>query len=396
MHSQSTSDPSVVHIYKQTSVMAVPSPALGIISSAFTAATGLNIHHLLPVDNEGESAPSSLLGMEKRGLFASTTQTRTPQAMDGKSHAATAQTKPDVIMLSAKDLFGLTYMMIQPPSETVMEDDMAAVSVHMLKTNVRATVQVRSNATVKELREDAAKKMGLRPVQLMLIFNNSLLADHQEIKYLGIASGCTIIAMSPRPPSSGGGGGDGGDGAIIFKLDPASLAPRFDYDLTGKADDGAIYHRGDFTYYRPYGWKRYALNVLGDADYESDKWLGGDGIRKESTDGEWPVSYHGTKFVSNVRGIVGDGYKKGPRHNHGYGVYSSPSVNVVVEHRYAETFTHESTGKTYKFVLQNRVNPDPEHLTIHRSDGMYWLSPKHDPAEKIFDIRPYGILTREV
>ena len=388
--------------------MAVPSN-LGILSSAFTATTGLKLKEPDPVPGKGESVwcPQcgtshyplihpiySLFHRITGGRFAPTPQTRTPEARYAETRAATAQTttaqtKPDVIMLSAKDLFGLTYMMIQPPSGTVLEGGVAALSVHviMLKTNVQVTVQVRSSATVKELREDAAKKVGLRPVQLMLIFDNSQLEDHEEIKDLDIASGCTIIGMKCTPGQKMG----------IFELDPASLAPKYDYDFTSEADDGATYHRGDFTYNRPYGWKRYAVKVLG--EYESDKWLGVGGIRKESTDGEWPVSFHGTGKC-NVQGIVEEGYKIGYRQRFGPGIYTSPSLDKVDEYNYVKTFTHE--GKSYRLALQNRVNPDRDHLKVISPEETgfpgfpYWVSPLQDPPKGIYDVRPYGILTREV
>ena len=140
-----------------------------------------------------------------------------------------------------------------------------------------------------------------------------------------------------------------------------------------------------------------ALKVLG--EYESDKWLGDNGIRTQSTDGEWPVSYLATSRC-NVRGIVEEGCKIGSRQRFGPGVYSSPSLKKVDEYNYATTFTHE--GKRYRFVLQCRVNPDPDHLKVISPEETgipgfpHWVSPLQDPPNGIYDVRPYGILTREV
>ena len=98
--------------------------------------------------------------------------------------------------------------------------------------------------------------------------------------------------------------------------------------------------------------------------------------------------------------ILEDGLKVGTRHLYGKGIYTSPALEKVAKH-YGNKFSYE--GKTYQMVLQNRVDPDPEHLTIIppdssgiRKDFPYWISPLQDPEKDIFDVRPYGILTREM
>ena len=77
-------------------------------------------------------------------------------------------------------------------------------------------------------------------------------------------------------------------------------------------------------------------------------------------------------------------------------MYTSPSLELV-EKLYAKEFTHK--GKSYKIVLQNRVNPDQRngHLQIIPASQTgagadCWLSPAQDSA----DVRPCGILIREV
>ena len=80
----------------------------------------------------------------------------------------------------------------------------------------------------------------------------------------------------------------------------------------------------------------------------------------------------------------------------GKGIYTSPSLEMV-ERLYAQEFTHD--GKTYKIALQNRVNPDQKNGRLEivpasktRQGADYWLSPcSHEN-----DVRPYGILIREV
>ena len=50
------------------------------------------------------------------------------------------------------------------------------------------------------------------------------------------------------------------------------LDPAYDFDYSSLTEDGKEYKRGDYKYYRPYGWKRIALKVKG--KYEDDVWLG--------------------------------------------------------------------------------------------------------------------------
>ena len=104
------------------------------------------------------------------------------------------------------------------------------------------------------------------------------------------------------------------------------------------------------------------------------------------------MSYHGTN-ISSAEKIVKEGYKPGPRDLFGKGIYTSPSLEIV-ERLYAQEFPYK--GKWYKIAFQNRVNPDRNgHLKIISASQTevgadYWLSPKRD------DVRPYGILLREV
>ena len=176
----------------------------------------------------------------------------------------------------------------------------------------------------------------------------------------------------------------------ILVLDPDLLSPKYDYDFTHVTDDGKTYERGGHTYARPYGWKRYALNV---SKYGDNIWLGGTGggIRTE-----WPVSFHGTKKDS-VSGIAEQGYllSMSKREAYGRGIYSSPSIEVA--ELYAKEFSYRF--KKYKVVFQNRVNPDGRKVILadriccdrKRSDVKddYWLQPREDY------IRPYAVCIKK-
>lgn len=173
--------------------------------------------------------------------------------------------------------------------------------------------------------------------------------------------------------------------------------PHFDYDFTFfSGSDGCS--RGNEHYERPKGWYRIALKVKGKYP-DGDAWLGPNGWRSHSAPGEWPVSYHGTSLDAS-RGIIRGHYKAGARAMYGRGIYSTPDIHVAESEQYAKTFRSASTGKSYKVILQNRINPAKRRV-CSRSD--YWLVPVDEgvTAEEEREIvessiRPYGILIREL
>ncbi|XP_041937455.1 uncharacterized protein LOC121698969 [Alosa sapidissima] len=172
--------------------------------------------------------------------------------------------------------------------------------------------------------------------------------------------------------------------------------PKYDYDFTNTTDSSAC-KRGDEPYKRPCGWNRIALKVKG--KYEDDVWLGPDGWRSSSAPGEWPVCFHGTT-IDGAKGIIQSGYKAGPREAYGRGIYSTPDIDVAVRDGYAKTFTSKKTGKTYKIVLQNRINPEHRKICVKEN---YWLVPipggtsaERERENVRTAIRPYGLLLKEI
>ncbi|CAG8750802.1 14186_t:CDS:2, partial [Racocetra persica] len=87
---------------------------------------------------------------------------------------------------------------------------------------------------------------------------------------------------------------------------------KFDFDFTNIDDKDEAFIRGGVEYLRPCGWRCFALNVTG-------KWLG------------YSLS-KGENFV------------------HGYGIYSTPDVNVA--ELYAKEFVHGEDK--YLVIIQNR------------------------------------------
>ena len=180
--------------------------------------------------------------------------------------------------------------------------------------------------------------------------------------------------------------------AQVMVLDEDLLDPDFDYDFRNEPNVGRVYERGGYVYNRPYGWKRLALKTKGKYPPD-DAWLGILANRTESSNNEWPVSYHGTKR-EGAEAIAETGYDedKLKRENFGKGFYSTPDVEVAAD--FAPRFDH-TDGKRYETIIQNRVNLNTGHSEIipvektrHRAE--YYLTYSSD------DLRPYGLCIREV
>ncbi|XP_064406384.1 uncharacterized protein LOC135351332 [Halichondria panicea] len=284
--------------------------------------------------------------------------------------------------LSVHQLFRATYIMRPPAS--VDPAERFDVIVKTL-TGMQITIPVSKDHTIAEVKAAIAEKEDIHPHEQRLLFDRKTLADHETLQDIGVPpDGIIFLVLLVR------GGGPS------FQLDPDELAPEFDYDYTSMKDDGKKFMRGAFEYKRPFGWKRYAIKVLGRPEYGNNQWLGTGGIRAQTDGMEWPVSYHGTSMES-AKKIIQDGYKIGQRELFGKGVYSSPSV--LVADRYSSTFDYE--GNRYKAVLQNRINPDPGHMKIVSKEKTgagdeYWVSPLNDPSKGVHDVRPYNILIKNV
>ena len=170
----------------------------------------------------------------------------------------------------------------------------------------------------------------------------------------------------------------------FYYMDDSLLDRNYDYDFRKVVDGSKQFYRGGYLYTRPCGWDRKALKVLG--RYGDNKWLGAGGIRTESSEGEWPVSYHGTAKGGNGN-IAQEGYlgSRGKKFPFQRGIYTTPSAEVAA--KFAPTF--EYSGHTYQVIFQNRVNP--ANLQILRGAGgaEYWVSPRQE------DVRPYSICLRE-
>eukprot|EP00112_Aurelia_sp_Birch-Aquarium-sp1_P025352 Seg8392.1 transcript_id=Seg8392.1/GoldUCD/mRNA.D3Y31 product="Ubiquitin-60S ribosomal protein L40" pseudo=true protein_id=Seg8392.1/GoldUCD/D3Y31 len=251
-----------------------------------------------------------------------------------------------------------------------------------LQINVRTltgktiVLNLSSDTKVGQVKSQVQERQGTDPSQIRLIYHGKPLLDVEAtLESLDVADGDTFYIIFCCK-----GGGD----QEPYEISPSLFDHKFDCDFTRvTAQSGENYVRGSKKYIRPYGWNRKALNVKD--KYGETSWLGGVKLvdRRESVQGEWPVSYHGTNKDAAQK-IVDEGYKVGPRKLYGKGVYSTPYPKIA-EDGYAVKF--ECKGKKYKIILQNRVNMAG---TKEVNNDQYFVTAK----EK--DIRPYGILYKEV
>lgn len=287
--------------------------------------------------------------------------------------------------LTMDHIFKSSYM-IAPVG--IQDDYTGEVYVKTLTGNV-SKVPVHEHSTSRDIKFEAALQLNTQPDEIRLIYNGSTFEDHQKLSDVGASFHSTFYLVIKLR------GSNGGDKIISHYLDPKLLDPDFNYDFTHQSDDEKTYMRGPYPYKRPYGWKRYALKVVG--KYKDDVWLGAQGIRTDTTEGEWSVSFHGTA-VDNANSMSQYGYLKSKckRHAFGTGVYSSPDIAVAVG--FGTQFTFD--GSQYYLLFQNRVNPDPSQLSIVKPEetgnvGDYWVSKFDDSHDRVDNIRPYNILIKK-
>lgn len=288
-------------------------------------------------------------------------------------------------LISIHELFSKTYIM-GPPLELIDPRLLFDVFFKCLSGKV-ITISVAEWFTIAQVKVEINKQLdGFIPISEILLIKTDtstpLTDDTSTLGDYGIKSNGAHLSMVLKLRCS-----ICCDARGPFRLNADELDPIYDFDFSNVDDDGETYMRGGFMYQRPYGWKRLAIKVVG--KYENDDWLGPDGIRTEQATGEWPVSYHGTDILRASQTVL-VGFEPGSIARYGKGIYTSPSLEMV-EKFYAQEFTHE--GKSYKIVLQNRVNPNGLQVIPASQTGVggdFWLSQRGD------DVRAYGVLIREV
>ncbi|KAF1382065.1 hypothetical protein PFLUV_G00160570 [Perca fluviatilis] len=188
------------------------------------------------------------------------------------------------------------------------------------------------------------------------------------------------------------------------KINPQDFFdPQYDYDFTNIKDGSKTFLRGNEPYIRPCGWNRAALQVV--RKYDGDTWLG---TGKDA----WPVSYHGHNMDGSLGIILTHGGSPGDEpcfleaaaaslvnaETRGRGAYSTPDIKLA--EKYCKQFKSKVDGKTYKVVLQNRINPS-KRVKCQREDVWLVYVPKecNDVQARAIvqeSIRPYGLLLQLV
>lgn len=180
--------------------------------------------------------------------------------------------------------------------------------------------------------------------------------------------------------------------------------PHFDYDFTNVQDGDKTFLRGNEKYVRPCGWNRAALLVTKKYD-DGDSWLG---TGKDA----WPVSYQGYN-MNGDQGIIltrdGDPNDEPEfldagaaalvtEKTQGKGVYSTPEIKLAEQ--YCKRFKSKVDGKTYKVVLQNRINPEKRKKCQREAVWVVYIPEGSNDIQKRAivqeSIRPYGLLLKQV
>lgn len=361
-------------------IMSMSDDDLGLLAASYTALLGFK------VVKPGQSNDSSLAGTLQRVSL---------ESLGGGDGRRPKISVHEMFHTVQHAIFPIVPRLPQQQSSQVVLEgahdysDVYDVNVKMINGET-TTIQVGKNHSANDIKEILEEKLGIPFANKMLTVKGKPFYGHQ-----------TVAMFAPTPPHAKPQGYVNpmiycvGGEDCPYELDCSDLDPSFNYDFTNEKDDGQEYIRGGHVYKRPYGWKRFAVKVLN--RYDNNIWLGGDGIRTASTTGEWPVSYHGTNH-DVINKIIEEGYKIGPKDKYGPGVYSSPSL-AFCEKEYSVEFEYK--GDMWKVALQNRVNPAKGHLYIIPPDENwgkveFWRSPLQDPDEKIYDVRPYGVLFKKV
>ena len=289
--------------------------------------------------------------------------------------------------LDVDTIFRLSYQMGTDETSSIDAQETAnhcsrGITIFVKDANGQTlTVTVDKRDKTQRLKETLSARTGLSCSEMRLIFGGKQLKDDVALHTYGIDQGGHTIFMLLKIK--------GGNGEMRIEskyIDESVTDPHFDYDFTFIDDGSTKYYRGGKRYYRPCGWRRAAIKVKG--KFEDDKWLGAPGDRRESTEGEWPVAYHGTGIHCSGA-IAREGLKlnKGIRFKHGHGIYTTPSIELAA--KYAKPF--DIKGVPFKLVFQTRICPQGMKVISASMTGEgaeHWIQPDENL------VRHYGFCVK--
>lgn len=202
--------------------------------------------------HKGKSKVCDLLASAFSSALGSTVLTYDQYKQQGE--------KADSQALNIDQLFKVSHLHGRLGDDPTNEADLYNILV-ATSTTTRGTLPlfVSADYTIALLKEKIEEKTGLPTDAQWLICGSKMLQDGKTLLDYNIQPNSTIHVMHGLP----------GGHTSTLHIDDSFVDPQFDYDFTRKVDDGTKFYRGGHEYHRPYGWKRYAIKVLG--KYEDDK-----------------------------------------------------------------------------------------------------------------------------
>ena len=200
------------------------------------------------------------------------------------------------------------------------------------------------------------------------------------------------------------------DEAKYFLTDGCNVPEEF-FDSEGDCEEGWNVGRKNGPpgylkdYYAPVGWTGIGLKAYGLYDNGDNTW-----IENKNVKGEWYIAYHPIKSTSSIKGILYNGFRRGPFQGYkddnnlnpltnnkhkkiGKGVYFLPDIDEAKDA--AKSF--KFSGKNYKAVFMCRINPKKVRIAEYGSNKEIWVvngDKLEDPngQKKDNEVRTYRIL----
>eukprot|EP01125_Pyxidicula_operculata_P003262 TRINITY_DN1384_c0_g1_i3.p1 TRINITY_DN1384_c0_g1~~TRINITY_DN1384_c0_g1_i3.p1 ORF type:complete len:313 (+),score=56.27 TRINITY_DN1384_c0_g1_i3:41-979(+) len=230
-------------------------------------------------------------------------------------------------------------------------------------------VPVSPSDSVLDIKKRIEQEKGIPHTHLKALFCGRTLNNDENVGNLKLLEGTSLFVIHEKKS---------------YQLESKWLYPEYHYDFSKIVDRIEVF-RGGERYFRPCGWYRYGLYVLDRPSFGNNVWLGAPGSRIESTEGEWPVTYHGTgTFNSQTMSDYAFSKAQDQEKLHPNGVYTTNDPKTAA--KFAQTF--EYNGKTYELIVHNRVNPANKIEIVDGNEKYYCHK---DP----YDVRPYGFCVRE-